>query len=507
MRCSGRFFFLLALTFSLVLREGASAQYAQEGDKLVGTAAVDTAYQGWSVSLSSDGNTAIVGGYGDSGFVGAAWVFTRIGGVWSQQGTKLVGTGSVGNAQQGFSVSLSGDGNTAIVGGYVDNGTAGAAWVFTRKGGAWSQQGDKLVGTDAVDPAYQGSSVSLSSDGNTAIVGGYGDNGDAGAAWVFTRSGGVWRQQGNKLVGAGAMGNTLRGVSVALSADGNTAIVGGFWDNSGAGATWVFTRSGVVWSQQGMKLVGTGAVGSAFQGRSVSLSADGNTAIVGGYVDNGTAGAAWVFTRSGGVWSQQGNKLVGTGAAGAPQQGCSVSLSDDGNTAIVGGWTDNGMSGAAWVFTRTGGVWSQQGMKLVGTGAVGSSHQGVSVSLSADGNTAIMGGYRDNNDAGAAWVFVRSGTGVGEEAAVIPRQFSLQQNYPNPFNPSTTIKYELPRTGHVSLTLYDILGRDVSVLVNERRDIGIHEVKFDGSNLASGVYLYRLQAGDFVQTKRLLLLK
>jgi Divergent InlB B-repeat domain len=120
-------------------------------------------------------------------------------------------------------------------------------------------------------------------------------------------------------------------------------------------AAWVYTRSNGVWTQQGM-LVGTGAVGNAFQGRSVSLSADGNTAIVGGYGDSGTGiggiGAAWVYTRSGGVWTQQGNKLVGTGAVGNAYQGISVALSADGNTAIVGGPYDNSLIGAAWVFVQ-----------------------------------------------------------------------------------------------------------------------------------------------------------
>ena len=85
--------------------------------------------------------------------------------------------------------------------------------------------------------------------------------------------------------------------------------------------------------------------------------------------------------------------------------------------------------------------------------------------------------------------------------------FRLEQNYPNPFNPSTTIRYELPMSSMVRLSVSDILGRKVSVLVNERKDAGVHEVRFDGSNLASGVYFYRLQAGDVVQTKRLLLLR
>ena len=89
----------------------------------------------------------------------------------------------------------------------------------------------------------------------------------------------------------------------------------------------------------------------------------------------------------------------------------------------------------------------------------------------------------------------------------LPVAFKLHQNYPNPFNPSTTITYELPKASQVSLTVYDVLGREVSVLVNERRKAGVYEVKFDGSNLASGVYFYRMQAGDFVQSKRLLLLR
>jgi hypothetical protein len=83
----------------------------------------------------------------------------------------------------------------------------------------------------------------------------------------------------------------------------------------------------------------------------------------------------------------------------------------------------------------------------------------------------------------------------------------LQQNYPNPFNPSTTITYELPGTSEVRLSVYDILGREVTVLVNEKRDAGIHEVKFDGTHLASGVYIYRLTVGEFVQSKKLTILK
>jgi hypothetical protein len=260
-------------------------------------------------------------------FVGdAAWVFTRAGAVWNAQ-ARLVGTGQV-QGLQGASVALSSDGNTAIIGGPGDNDGVGAAWVFTRSGGLWSQQA-KLVGTGVTDLfAQQGGSVSPSSDGNTAIVGGALDNyndsdlniGSTGAAWVFTRSGGVWSQLA-KLVGTDALGYAEQGSGVSLSGDGNTAIVGGPGDNRGIGAGWVFTQAGGVWSQQA-KLVGVGVSPG-------SLSSDGNTAIFVG------DGAALVYTRSDGVWTQQ-EELVGTGAVGTFEGG-PVSLSGDGQTALVGG--------------------------------------------------------------------------------------------------------------------------------------------------------------------------
>ncbi|MBY0385567.1 hypothetical protein K2X05_10455 [bacterium] len=321
-----------------------------------------------------------------------------------QQGNKLVGTGNVGSAEQATSLAISADGNTAIIGGPYDNSGQGAAWIFTRSGGVWSQQGNKLVGTGGSGSPAMGASVSISADGNTAIVGGHIDS-SSGAAWVFTRSGSVWSQQGSKLVGTGSSIGTQFGRSIALSADGNTAIIGGPYDNSNQGAAWIFTRSSGVWSQQGSKLVGTGNVGAAEQAIAVSVSADGNTAIIGGPSDNSNQGAAWIFTRSSGVWSQQGSKLVGTGSSGAlVWQGTGVSLSADGNTAVIAAERDDGGSGSAWVFKRSSGLWSQQGSKLVGTSSVGGALHG-NVAISADSNTIILGGVGNDTSAGAAWVF------------------------------------------------------------------------------------------------------
>jgi hypothetical protein len=345
------------------------------------------------------------------------WIYTRSGGAWTQQGSKLTSPGSAGTASQfGFSAALSADGNTAIVGERFSNGSTssgggtGAAWVYTRSGGTWTQQGGKLIATDATSDAEFGYAVSLSADGNTAIITGANDNNDVGAAWIYTRTGGSWTQLGPKMVGTGMVGFAYFGYSAAISADGNTAVIGGVMDNSNQGAVWIYTHSGSNWTQQGTKLVGTGMVGAGEQGRAVSISADGNTAMIGGFYDNSYQGAAWIFTRSGNTWTQQGAKLVGTGGSTNAEQGVSVSLSADGNAAMVGGVNDNSGTGAAWLYTRSGGLWTQKGAKLVGAGSVGASQQGYFVSMSSDANTAIIGAPGDNYGNGAIWAYAQPST-------------------------------------------------------------------------------------------------
>ncbi len=110
----------------------------------------------------------------------------------------------------------------------------------------------------------------------------------------------------------------------------------------------------------------------------------------------------------------------------------------------------------------------------------------------------------------SAWLFaILNGTAssVRKEMAQHPVSAVLGQNYPNPFNPRTTIRYELPVSSNVKFTVYDLLGREVFSETNINVGAGVHEVSFDGSNIASGIYLYRLEAGDFIQTRKLVLLK
>jgi FG-GAP repeat len=394
------------------------AAWTQQGEKLTGSGETEEGEFGSSVALSENGDTALIGVPADDAATGAVWVLARSGEAWSQQGPKLTG-GEEGNGEFGVIVALSADGNTALVGGWYDNSRQGAVWVFTRSGGVWSQQGPKLTGGGETEGGGFGTSVALSADGDTALIGGPGDNGEKGAAWVFTRSGSTWTQQGPKLTGGGETGDAWFGYTVALSGDGDTALIGGWLDNNWKGAAWMFTRSAGVWSQEGEKLTGAGETEGGMFGTNVALSADGDTALIGGwnddnvlagYKDYSGKGAAWVFTRSGSTWSQEGEKLTGAGETGEGKFGTIVALSADGDTALIGGWNDDNSKGAAWVFTRSGSTWSQQGEKLTGAGETGEGRFGVSVALSAEGNTALIGGLDDNATRGAAWLFARSGS-------------------------------------------------------------------------------------------------
>ena len=388
----------------------------QQDPKLTGGEELGAGRFGRSVALSADGDTALIGGPRDGGEVGAAWVFTRSGSTWTQL-VKLTGAGESGEGCFGRSVALSADGDTALVGAPRDNSGLGAVWVFTRSGSTWVQQAE-LTGSDESGKGWFGRSVALSADGDTALVGGYVDHSDTGAVWVFTRSGSTWTQQGSKLTAAEESGPGEFGWSVALSGDGATALVGGRGDAGGVGAAWAFARSGAAWVQQGSKLTGGEEAGAGEFGDSVALSGEGDTALVGGRGDAGGVGAVWVFTRSGSTWAQQGSKLTGGEEAGAGEFGDSVALSGEGDTALVGGHEDGGGVGAVWVFARSGSTWAQQGSKLTGGEERGKGEFGWGVALSVDGSTALIGGIGDSAKAGAAWTFGLPSPSSGGEPPV-----------------------------------------------------------------------------------------
>ncbi|MBL0215162.1 MAG: FG-GAP repeat protein [Myxococcales bacterium] len=366
---------------------------------------------GWTVALSADGNTLAVGAFQEgsastginqeqtnnaAGASGAAYVFTRTTGTWTQQAYVKASNTGAGDFY-GWSLALSGDGNTLAVGAVLEassaigiNGTqadntapgAGAVYVYTRAGTTWSQQAYvKASNTNAND--YFGWAVAVSNDGNTLAVsakeetsaatgvgGAQGDNTamSAGAVYVYTRAGTTWSQQAYVKASNTGVGDTF-GSSVAISGDGNTLAVGAVGEDAAttgvnnppdegaldSGATYVYTRAGTTWSQRAyLKASNTGA-GDAF-GYSVALSADGSTLAVSGLLEdsaavgiNGTqadeagpdSGAVYVFVGVG-TMPVQTTYLKGANSEGGDGFGRGLGLSSSGLTLAVSARDEDG---------------------------------------------------------------------------------------------------------------------------------------------------------------------
>lgn len=349
--------------------------------------------------------------------------------------TKLLSL-EFGSDQFGQSVAV--DGDTIVVGSWLDNlsggaNDAGSAYVFVYAGGTWSQQA-KLTASDAAANDHFGRAVAVS--GDIVIVGSPNDDhaagADAGSAYVFIRSNGVWSQQA-KLTASDAAAGDEFGYSVAI--DGETAVIGARFDShaggSLAGSAYVFIRcSGVTWTQQS-KLTASDGTPNDFFGASVVIS--GNTVLAGAYDYDGIedgAGAAYVFIRTGASWSQQ-QKLTAFDTAEFDHFGFSVALS--GNTAIVSAHLDDhagGINGgSAHVFTRTGSIWTFQ-TKLTASDSVNGLEFGWSVALS--GNIAVVSSRNDDdagNLSGSVYAFKRTGVLWTQEAKIVAADGAIDDQF------------------------------------------------------------------------------
>ncbi|HQZ81738.1 MAG TPA: FG-GAP repeat protein [Pyrinomonadaceae bacterium] len=374
---------------------------------------------GSSVAISGD--TAVIGAPADGGGQGSAYVFVLSSGTWSQEQKLIAADGSVGD-RFGASVAVYGD--TAIIGANNDNiafSKQGSAYVFERTGSTWTQV-QQLTASAASANDNFGVSVAIS--GSTAIVGSnmddVGSNSDQGSAYVFIYSGGAWTQQAQLTATSGPPGGQF-GYSVSIS--GDTAIVGAYKDdpfaNTDRGSAYVFTRSGSIWTQQAQLIASDGVAGDGFGG---SVAISGDVAVVGAYADavgsNGNQGSAYIFTRSGTTWTQTEHLTPSDGAA---NQFLGFSVAISGTNAIAGSPYDtvgaNVAQGSAYIFRVLGTGWTQEAQEAASDGA-GADHLGSSVAISGD--TAVVGAPGDdagaNSDQGSAYVFVRSGAGWAEQA-------------------------------------------------------------------------------------------
>ena len=362
----------------------------------------------FGISVAVSGNVAVVGAYlEDSGGsdAGAAYVFEQIGGAWTEV-AKLTASDAQAGDRFGFSVAVSG--GVALVGadGEDSGGTdAGAAYVFEKSGGAWTEVA-KLTASDPQAGDWFGRSVAVSE--GVAVVGADGEDSggtDAGVAYVFESSGGVWIEVA-KLTASDAQADDRFGSSVAVS--GGVAVVGANLEDSGgsnAGAAYVYEHSGGAWTEVA-KLTASDAEANDKFGYSVAVSGD--VALVGAPTEDSggsAAGTAYVFEQSGGSWTEAA-KLTASDAQAIDWFGWSVAISGD--VAVVGArLEDSGGNdaGAAYVFESSGGVWSQVA-KLTASDAQLSDQFGITVAVSGD--VAVVGAHGEDSggqQAGAAYIF------------------------------------------------------------------------------------------------------
>lgn len=412
-----RFFFSVLLVLGLLIQAGGAIpvragaatltpQWLESRPPVTGNVA--NALYGRAVAANSDGSRYVVGAgselVGANSNQGAAYVYMRSGNSWTYH-TLHAADGASGD-HFGISVAISGDGSTVLVGAYqadIAGATRqGAAYVFVWSGSAWSQQA-KLTASNGAASDFFGTAVALSANGNTALVGANGYSAsrtDQGGAYVFVRSGTAWTQQivSGPIIALGAADNDWFGGSLALSSDGNTALIGAVGRASNRGTAYIYIRSGTSWYYQRELTPWDGATGDDF-GHSVALSADGNTALIG--ADNATSngkatgGVAYTFKRSGTAWANH-VKLLGADTAINDWFGYAVALSGDGRTAAIGAVNasvvrEDGASvlgGAGYVFY--GSDFSQQ-KKLVPTNPKGLDLFGSGVASAGDGSLLLFG--------------------------------------------------------------------------------------------------------------------
>ena len=356
-----------------------------------------------------------------------------------EQQAYLKASDTTGGDRFGESVAV--DGDTLVVGTYFESNGEGAAYVFRRVGATWSQEARLKASTPNTSDAF-GFSVDVS--GDTVVVGARG-RATRGAAFVFVRSGTTWTQQAELSAEHPDMSDEF-GRSVAV--DGDTIVVGAPYERSdgsaptddslpAAGAAYVFTRTGVTWTQQAYLKASNVAADDQF-GIAVDLDAD--TIVVGAHYEDSdgsgpandamsSSGAAYVFTRSGATWSEQAY-LKASNAGTGDEFGGSVAV--DGDVVLIGardedsdgtGPADDSASdaGAAYVFARTGATWSQQDyLKALDVDA--GDEFGFRVGLAGD--VAVVGALYEDSAAtgvdgdgsddsafasGAAYVFTRTG--------------------------------------------------------------------------------------------------
>jgi PGF-pre-PGF domain-containing protein len=404
-------------------------------------------------SVGIVGNTAIVGAFGASvgtkTSAGQAYVFTKSGGSWSQTGV-LSATDAAKNAYFGTSLAVSGDGNTAVIGApgaaVSAKASAGQAYIFKNSAGTWSQSA-VLDATDAAAGDKFGSTAAISEDGNTVLLGAVGYASGSGKAYIFKNSGGTWSQAA--VLTDATSGGSMFGNAVAISGDGTLAVIGTPSDDT-TGHVSVFAESSGSWSPA-VSPADTDSNDYSF-GTSVGISDDKSTLFIGAYNDT-LAGKEYVFKNSAGTWSQA---AVLEPADLSPNDNFGNSVAVSGDTAIIGAYEFNSYAGRAYVFKNSGSSWDQAVVLEPKDSATGAAF-GKAVSLL--GNTALIGANQFNSNTGQAYIFTVSSSSSGPAVAGISPVSGLNTTEKTVtvsganFDTSASPVVKFTRTGSPNVTL------------------------------------------------------
>lgn len=357
---------------------------------------------GYAAATSARGSVAVIGAR-YAAETGVAYVFGRTAGSWAQV-AELKASDGAEDDQFGTSLALSRDGSTLVVGAPGRHGLAGAAYVFTDTDGTWTQTAE-LSAADVHGSDNFGQCVAISSSGSTVLVGSPHHNSSAGAAYVFAEKDGSWTQTAELTASDGAANHRF-GWSVALSAKGSTAMVGsiGLPSASGVGAAYAFARRHKAWKQTAELTPSDGGGGDGF-GWSVALSANGSSALISAIGQDGDTGAAYVFGRASGGWAQTAEITPSDGVAD-DYYGYAEGFSADGKTAVLASPYHNDSTGSAYVVVQKNGRWRQVA-ELTAAGGQAGDVFGYATALSENGSTAVLGAVGHASALGAAYVFRR----------------------------------------------------------------------------------------------------
>jgi hypothetical protein len=429
--------------------------------------------------VSVSGSTVLVGAPLRASGRGAAYVFSLVGGQWSQS-AELIGADSESGGWFGYSVSV--NGTTAIVGA-PSQATNGTAYVFSDSTGQWTQTAE-LAAIPTSTPADFGSAVAVS--GETAVVGAWQNS--AGAAYVFTDTAGNWTQSA-QLQATDLYGGDDLGASVAIS--GNNVAVGGVLKYGSYGAVYVFTATGGVWTLTSQLAPLQPGNGSFFSSKSLAMV--GSTIMVGaaghgGGPGHGTPGEVYWFTDSSGSWTQQ---TVGSDLPSYTGDQLGSSVAVDGYDLVLGA-PGEGDGGRAYLSVLQPGVYTPT-LSIDAYGVVPGDRFGASVALS--GLNAVVGAP-GHDGTGAAYVFT--------ETTSVPYTAGTVRCLPGPLGPAGSFTagecrawLEYARLGGSGLSQGDAFGEAVSV------SKGIAVVGAPGHSTSGAAYVFEKRAVGWHQVKKL----